>query len=117
VVNRIPPHPVSHGVREADARRNGTDLRHQATIEEHQAALERAITEVIGPDWALVSVKEIEDLVYEIENEPARLARRFAAMRRQLKRNADVLQGLADMEERMQRAEETLSRFRAWESV
>jgi len=100
MLNRIPPHPVSHGVREADARRNGTDVRHQAdVIEEYQASLQRAVTEVLGPDWALVSVKEVEDIVYEIEEEPARVARRIAVMRRQLKRSADLLQGMADYDQ------------------
>lgn len=106
-----PTHPVGQGVTEAEREREAR------IIVEHNFALLKIQEEVLGP----VSVREIEDVVKEMEDTPAMFAKRLILQRRQLRRNADKIQVLmvndADKEERLKRAEETLSRFRANEVV
>ena len=119
----FPLHPVPQSVKDDDARRAAADLERARAgniVEEYQESLQQAIAEVLGPDWALVSVVEIEEIAYEMENEPAKLARRIAALRRQSKRHADLAQlvpllnaRVEELAPRLEKAEESLSWLRA----
>jgi hypothetical protein len=110
-------HAIPEGVRQAEARA-------RAILAEHAASEQRILDEVLGPDPLVVSVAEIEQLMSELDDEPATFCRRFAVMRRQLKRCAEAIQGVSDLRGDVEdlkawkaRAEETLSRLRANEAA
>lgn len=111
---RIPPmpaHPVSQGVTEAEREREGR------IMAEHRASLLTIQEEVLGP----VSVKEIEDVVKEMEDMPHIFAKRIILHRRQMKRDADKIQVLMvndnEKEERLKKLEATVSHLAAWAPV
>lgn len=104
----------SQGVIEAE-RRAAEMLarRDEEIIAEHEASERRILDELLAPDITIVSVAEVEQLVKEMDDNPAAFCARFAVMRRQMKKMSDFQQGMVGIVGRLERAEETLSRFRA----
>ena len=95
-----PPYPVTDEDRNQQARES-------AIMREHYASLDRIAQEVLGP----VSVKEIEDVVFEMEDNLPNFARRIILMRRQMKRQADALQGLMGHESRLESLERIVESY------
>ena len=117
-----------------------------AVLAEHTRSEQRAVTEVEGRppmspfgealfgfgnalnamNDALrpITVGEMTDVVIAIEDDPAKFAERFLTLERRVQliagqydRLANIVQGVVDVPERLDRAESTLSRLTAHEEV